>query len=186
MCCAAACNGGETVTLGAAPVTISVVNYTGNMKCTWAISGVPPIELTVTSLDTEAGNDFVKVYDGQKMLGQYTGSARHYTGSVLPPPLRVMDATIMTVTFASDSSGNAKGFVAVLRTIPGAPLPCFPFAPRAAASALSGASVRSHGPGRLHRGSHALQPQLQPRPTSATRGRRRNATVSHTPQRRTG
>ena len=123
VCCAAACNGGEHVTLGAEPVTISVVDYTRNMNCTWAISGVPPIELTVTSLDTEADYDYVTVYDGQKML-------REYTGSVLPPPLRVMDAA-MTVTFASDGSTNAKGFVAVLKAIPGAPLPMLSPLPRA-------------------------------------------------------
>ena len=131
VCCAAACNGGEHVTLGAEPVTISVVDYTEDMTCTWAISGVPPIELTVTSLDTEADYDYVTVYDGQKML-------REYTGSILPPPLTVMDATIMTVTFASDGGTNAKGFVAVLRTISGAPLPVL--------SPLPHARLRLHYP----------------------------------------
>ncbi len=110
------------MTLEATPVTISVVNYTANMRCTWIITGVPPIDMNFTLFDIEADYDrglvdYVKVYKGKR-----TGRVlQTYSGSDLPPPLRVSAGTV-TVAFTSASNGyfNPKGFVVVLRAAPGA------------------------------------------------------------------
>ena len=105
------------MSLGENPVTISVVDYTDNMKCTWVITGVPPIEVRFTSFATEQGYDYVKVYKGNGTAGRLLST---YSGSALPPPLRSSAGTL-TVDFTSDGGGNAQGFVAVLQAAPGAP-----------------------------------------------------------------
>ncbi len=106
---AAACLGGETVALAAEPVTISLRGYTKSMRCTWVITGVPPIELEFISFATEENYDFVTVYRGN-------GTdvwLRKFSGADLPARLRV-GASAMTVTFTSDGGVNQDGFVAVL------------------------------------------------------------------------
>ncbi len=118
-----ACNGGEAVTLGAAPVTISV-NYTEynteGIKCMWVITGVPPIELKFISYDTEI-YDYMKVYRGNGTDGRWGRLLRKHSGSVVPPPLQSSAGTL-TVTFSYGLSWNtSKGFVAVFQAAPGAP-----------------------------------------------------------------
>ena len=108
-CYAAACLGGETVALAAEPVTISLRGYTDSMRCTWVITGVPPIELEFISFATEENYDFVTVYRGNGT----DAMLRKFSGTNLPARLRV-GASTMTVTFTSDGSGNQDGFVAVL------------------------------------------------------------------------
>jgi hypothetical protein len=159
-CYAAACLGGDTVALAAEPVTISLRGYTGNMQCTWVITGVPPIELEFISFATESCCDFVTVYRGN---GTDALSKQQFSGTDLPARLRV-GASTMTVTFTSNRYYDRDGFVAVL-------------------TAAGGCSRRRLGPatacGSIGRGkrlpaaclrhacSHALQPhkrQLHPLP----------------------
>ena len=109
-CYAAACLGGETVALAAEPVTISLRGYTDSMRCTWVITGAPPIELEFISLATEENFDFVTVYRGN---GTDVLLLREFSGTDLPARLKV-GASTMTVTFTSDGDGNQDGFVAVL------------------------------------------------------------------------
>ena len=116
---AAACLGGETVALAAEPVTISLRGYTKSMRCTWVITGVPPIELEFISFATESCCDFVTVSRGN---GTDALSKQQFSGTDLPARLRVRAST-MTVTFTSDESGNQDGFVAVLTAAGGPPLP---------------------------------------------------------------
>jgi hypothetical protein len=111
-----ACHGGETVALAAEPVTISLPGYTGNMQCTWVITGVPPIELEFLSFATESCCDFVTVYRGNGT----DVFLRKFSGWDLPARLKVGVST-MTVTFTSDGSGNLDGFVAVLKAAGGSP-----------------------------------------------------------------
>jgi len=104
---AAACLGGETVALAAEPVTISLRGYTDSMRCTWVITGVPPIELEFISFANFW--DFVTVYRGNGT----DVFLKKFSGRDLPARLRV-GASAMTVTFTSDGGGNRDGFVAVL------------------------------------------------------------------------
>jgi hypothetical protein len=112
------------VTLGVAPVTISVVDFTGyteynteSVECMWVITGVPPIELKFISYDTEI-HDYMKVYRGNGTDGRLL---RKHSGSVVPPPLQSSAGTL-TVTFSYGLSWNtSKGFVAVFQAAPGAP-----------------------------------------------------------------
>jgi hypothetical protein len=117
-----ACDGGEAVTLGVEPVTISVVDYTDNTECTWVITGVPPIQLNFTSFDTKHGSDYVTVYKGNGTSGRLL---RYFSGSDLPPPVQ-WSAGTLTVVFTSDSRVSAKGFVAVLQAAAGVPLAAYP------------------------------------------------------------
>ena len=107
---AAACLGGETVALAAEPVTISLRGYTDSMRCTWVITGVPPIELEFISFATERNYDFVTVYRGN---GTDALWLKQFSGADLPARLKVWAST-MTVTFTSDGGGSKDGFVAVL------------------------------------------------------------------------
>ena len=114
-CYAAACLGGETVALAAEPVTISLRGYTDSMRCTWVITGVPPIELEFISFATEENYDFVTVYrgNGTDVL------LKKFSGPDLPARLKVRASTmtvIFEVSLESIGWGNADpdGFVAVL------------------------------------------------------------------------
>jgi hypothetical protein len=118
--CSAACRSGETVALGAEPVTISLLDYTYDMDCKWVVSGMPPIELSFTVFDLTERFDYVKVYEGSNTGGKML---KEYSGSSLPPPLLVKVAR-MTLAFSSIVSGN--GFVAVLKPALGTPRLCFP------------------------------------------------------------
>ncbi len=120
-CYAAACLGGETVALAAEPVTISLRGYTDSMRCTWVITGVPPIEVEFISFANV--ENFVTVYRGN-------GTdvwLRQFSGRDLPARLRVRAST-MTVTLSSGGGGltsfgndNQDGFVAVLTAAGGCP-----------------------------------------------------------------
>ena len=112
-CYAAACLGGETVALAAEPVTISLRGYTGSMRCTWVITGVPPINLEFISFATEQNSDFVTVYRGNGT----DVSLRKLSGTDLPARLKV-GASTMTVTFTSGRY-DKNGLVAVLKATGG-------------------------------------------------------------------
>jgi hypothetical protein len=104
------------------------------MKCTWVVTGMPPIELSFSSFDTEHDADTVEVYKGNGMNGRLL---RKYSGSDLPPPLQSSAGTL-TVAFSTDYfSTNAKGFVAVLQAAPGAPCAVPPPATSAPAARVS-------------------------------------------------
>jgi hypothetical protein len=166
-CYAAACLGGETVALAAEPVTISLRGYTDSMRCTWVITGVPPIELEFISFATELSYDFVTVYRGN---GTDAVLLKQFSGTDLPARLRV-GASAMTVTFTSDGGVNEDGFVAVL-TAAGECCRCR-LGPATGCGSI-GRGKRLPAACLRHACSHALQPhkhQLHPLPPEYRRGR---------------
>ena len=75
-------------------------NYGNNMTCSKLIqpSGGGIIALTFTSFATEAGYDFVRVYDGATTSSTLLGT---YSGSSLPPVLTSSGGS-MLITFTTD------------------------------------------------------------------------------------
>jgi hypothetical protein len=138
-CYAAACRGGD-VALAVEPVTISLLGYTKNMRCTWVIIGVPPIELEFISFNTEPFLDLVTVYRGNGtdvLLKEFSGKNR-------PARLKVRASTL-TVTFTSRTDGTQymAGFVARLNATGGC-APTSASVPPLDVSPLVGASVCPH------------------------------------------
>lgn len=95
------CNG--TITDGSAGQ-----NYNNNQSCSWLIA--PPdaesILLTFTAFGTEAGYDFVRVYDGSSASAALLGE---FSGSNLPPPITSSGGTLF-ITFTSDQALTSTGF----------------------------------------------------------------------------
>ena len=85
-------------------------NYGNNMTCSKLIqpSGGEIIALTFTSFATEAGYDFVRVYDGATTSSTPLGT---YSGSSLPPVLTSSGGS-MLITFTTDGSIAAAGWSA--------------------------------------------------------------------------
>ena len=86
--------------------------YDNNLKVCWLINGDDHVRISFPDFYTEAAHDFVRVYGGESTScplllelsgGSYFGNYRH---TVVSPTDK------MLVTFASDSSGNRKGFEA--------------------------------------------------------------------------
>eukprot|EP00004_Rigifila_ramosa_P016784 TRINITY_DN401_c0_g1_i1.p1 TRINITY_DN401_c0_g1~~TRINITY_DN401_c0_g1_i1.p1 ORF type:complete len:594 (+),score=133.21 TRINITY_DN401_c0_g1_i1:210-1784(+) len=89
------------------PVTSG--KYLNGMNCSWVYARVSPscwISGVFEMFATEAGYDFVTVYDGSPAAG--TVILRR-SGLSVPPPFAASQSTV-TVQFASDASGTAAGF----------------------------------------------------------------------------
>ena len=80
--------------------------YTGNQACTWTISAGSAVTLTFSSFATEAGYDFVEVFDGSRRMGRFSGGA-----AGVPASLTALTGS-MRVVFTSDSSVESDGFTA--------------------------------------------------------------------------
>ncbi len=96
-------------------------NYSNNMNCTWLIapSGATSINLTFTSFNTEAGYDFVQVYNGSNALAPLLGN---FSGTTIPSPLSSTGGT-MFIAFNSDQNLVGAGWsVSYTCTTPGAEL----------------------------------------------------------------
>ena len=95
-------------------------NYGNNMTCSKLIqpSGGGIIALTFTSFATEAGYDFVRVYDGATTSSTLLGA---FSGSSLPPVLTSSGGS-MLITFTTDASVAAAGWSATYA--PGTPGGC--------------------------------------------------------------
>ena len=89
------------------------LKYPNYLNCGWIIDppGDDPISLEITYLDTEYGDDWVRVYDGMDssapLLGEYSG----YYGSSTSL-IEISTNGIMFVEFTTDSSGRDYGFTA--------------------------------------------------------------------------
>ncbi len=81
-------------------------NYNNSSVCMWRIEPewASDITITITELDTEEGVDFLKVYDGSSLLGEYSGSD-------IPDPVTATSG-MMFITFTSNSSTTAGGWEA--------------------------------------------------------------------------
>ncbi len=79
--------------------------------------GVDSITLAWTSFCTEAGFDFLRIFQGTDTLGPLIGGP--YSGTVLPPPLTIQGC--VTINFVSDPNVSCTGWIAeweVFETIP--------------------------------------------------------------------
>jgi hypothetical protein len=83
-------------------------NYGDNASCSWLIepAGAISITLTFNSFATEAGMDFVKVYDNSTSPATQMGS---YSGNSLPSAITVNSGS-MLVEFTSNTTTTATGW----------------------------------------------------------------------------
>ncbi|MCS7086088.1 MAG: CUB domain-containing protein, partial [Bacteroidia bacterium] len=85
-------------------------DYNHNLFCTWTIRPTAPhtnIVLRFNTFATEAGKDFVRVYDGPNQQSTLLGS---FSGTPSVPFEIVGTAQEMLVVFTSDASGAAGGW----------------------------------------------------------------------------
>jgi hypothetical protein len=87
-----------------------IADYQNNANCSWLIA--PDDSLSTISLGFEkfnvASGDEVKVYDGTSAAAPLLGT---YTGTTLPPALTSTGPALF-ITFTSDGSGTAPGWLA--------------------------------------------------------------------------
>ncbi|OWY23806.1 PKD domain-containing protein [Sphingobacteriales bacterium UPWRP_1] len=108
----ATCSG--TTTLNTCSGTLSdgsgSNNYSNNLNCSWLINpgGATAITLTFSSFNTEAGFDFVKVYNGSNSSAPLLGS---YSGTTLPAAVTANSGT-MFIKFTTDVSVTLSGWSA--------------------------------------------------------------------------
>ena len=102
----------ETFTASSGTVTdgSGASNYLDNMSCEKLIqpSGGGTITLTFTAFNTEAGYDFVRVYNGSTTSSPLLGS---YSGTSLPPVLTANSGS-MLIRFTTDVGVTAAGWSA--------------------------------------------------------------------------
>ncbi|MCE9540309.1 MAG: T9SS type A sorting domain-containing protein [Bacteroidetes bacterium] len=107
------CNGNTTLTAssGAFSDGSSSSNYGNNANCTWLIQ--PPaatsITLTFAAFNTEAGQDFIKVYDYSSSPPTLIGS---YSGGTIPSPVVLSSGGAMLVEFTTNNSITDLGWSA--------------------------------------------------------------------------
>ncbi|MDO9186715.1 MAG: T9SS type A sorting domain-containing protein [Bacteroidia bacterium] len=107
------CSGNTTLTAssGAFSDGSSASNYSDNANCTWLIQ--PPaatsITLTFAAFNTEAGQDFIKVYDDSSSPPTLIGS---YSGGSIPSPIVLSSGGAMLVEFTSNNSITDLGWSA--------------------------------------------------------------------------
>lgn len=86
-------------------------SYYNNMQCSWLIQpiGATNIDLTFEYFETQAGGDFVKVYDGTDASGTLLGS---FSGTTIPSTVTASSGS-MYITFTSNGSITDNGFQAL-------------------------------------------------------------------------
>ena len=99
------------MTSPAGSISDGPASYTSNQNCQFTISTGSAITLSFTLFDTEAGYDFVKVYDGSSSSGSLLGT---FSGSNIPSA--VTSTADMYVEFSADGSVEGSGFVATYET----------------------------------------------------------------------
>jgi hypothetical protein len=111
---ATACSG--TVRLALSTFTIGIGDgpgdYDDSTTCAWVVLASGPVKVRFSAFDTEAGYDFVKLYDGTSASAPLLGS---YSGSAVSAAVTSTGGAV-TVVFTTDSDGfaNRAGFAATL------------------------------------------------------------------------
>jgi len=98
----------DTIQDGSGPA-----NYHNLTTCFWTIqpeAAGMDIYLTFINFYTEEGHDFVKIYDGNNMIGEFSGNE-------LPPTLTATSGT-MTVVFSTNATITEAGWQAYYTTSP--------------------------------------------------------------------
>jgi hypothetical protein len=105
------CSGNTVLTAQADSISDGSENwdYHNNSACTWKITpeGASSVTLYFTEFETEAGFDFLKIYDmqTQQVLAEYSGS--YYPG--LPDPVTSPSGKMFLI-FSTNYSGTAPGW----------------------------------------------------------------------------
>ncbi len=106
------CNGGATLTANSGNFVdgSGAQNYGDNQDCSWLIKPANggTVTLNFDSFNTEAGYDFVTVYDGENTSAAQLG---RFDGTTIPGQV-VSSGNAMLVRFTSDASVNAAGWAA--------------------------------------------------------------------------
>lgn len=87
-------------------------NYTNGLNVTYPIVPSPGNQVTVTftAFNTQAGNDILKVYDGNGITGTLLGT---YSGTTLPPTITSSSPDgALTFVFTSNASTVSTGWIA--------------------------------------------------------------------------
>jgi|GEM_PF-5152802 len=119
------CNGNTTLTSasGSFDDGSGSANYGNNASCTWLIQ--PPsatsITLSFSAFNTEAGQDFIKVYDNSTSPATQIGS---YSGSTIPSALTLSSGGSMTVEFTTNNSITDLGWSASYTSTVAPPVYC--------------------------------------------------------------
>lgn len=119
---ATSCSGRVTLTSAAGSFTdgsVDVMQYANNKECSWLISpGYGPISLSFARFRTQAGYDFVKVYNG-RVASSASLIASHSGTSVPSAPIQtpgdvnsLSTGHEMLVVFNTSSSSTDTGFAA--------------------------------------------------------------------------
>lgn len=84
-------------------------DYADNQSCQWRITGTAgqAIQITFSSFATEAGYDFVRIYNGNDATAPLLGS---YSGTSLPASV-TSSGNVIYITFSSDEFVTAAGFM---------------------------------------------------------------------------
>lgn len=85
-------------------------NYAPNANCSWLIApmdSISKISLSFVSLNTEAVNDVITIYNGDNTSSPIVGS---YSGSNIPATINVNGKKVL-VTFHSDNLNESNGFM---------------------------------------------------------------------------
>jgi hypothetical protein len=94
-------------------------DYAENMDCSWLIEpeadNNPSIMLYFSTFETEAGKDFLTVYDGEDTNAAIIGQ---FSGNEIPPSL-TSSGSKMLVRFTSDGHEQARGWSAHYSVIEG-------------------------------------------------------------------
>ncbi len=119
------CSGNTTLTAPSGSFTdgSGLSNYSDNASCTWLIQ--PPaatsITLTFSAFSTQAGQDFVKVYDNSTGTPVQVGS---YSGNSIPSAVTLPSGNSMIVEFTSNTSGTDLGWAASYTSTEAPPVYC--------------------------------------------------------------
>lgn len=84
-------------------------DYSNNQSCQWRITGTAgqAIQITFSAFATEAGYDYVRIYDGNDATATLLGS---YSGATLPSTITTT-ANVAYITFSSDELVTGAGFM---------------------------------------------------------------------------
>jgi len=138
-----ACSGSVVLAAASGMITDGPSSYSSNVECRWLIQTFAPVTLTFGSFNTEAGYDFVKVYNGPTTSAQLLLQA---SGGTPPAAVTTTAAGSMLVVFTSDSSVEAAGFEASYSSGDAVvvPAPAMPPPPASVPSAPSSTSPGSN------------------------------------------
>ncbi len=102
-----------TLTASSGTISDGPGDYAPNLRCSWLIQAGSAVSLSFSAFRTEAGYDFVDVYDGGTVGSPLLG---HFSGASPPPAVRSTTGS-MLVTFGAGGSVESSGFVAMFSGI---------------------------------------------------------------------